>query len=304
MVNVIIVAKFLRTPKKLAFDNPRVGGLAAAALLAIIGLGFGFGYLARGANGAALAEIERLKSELAQQQNSLDSAREAAQRDVNAIASRVGELQAHANRLNALGERLTRAGKLGEGEFNFHEIPGMGGAEVPEDIASADLLASLNSLQMQFQESGKQLSVLEALLFDQSLDDRRTPAGMPARGYISSRFGTRADPFSGGRAHHLGIDIDANRGDPIVAAADGVVSFSGVRSGYGNVVEIDHGNGYKTIYAHNSANVVKRGDLVRSGQQIAKVGSTGRSTGSHLHFEVHLNGRQVNPRQYLDKVRG
>lgn len=303
-MNVIIVAKFLRTPKKLAFDDPKVSGLAAVALAALIGLGFGCGYLARGANGAALAEINRLKGEVAQQQAALEAAREEAQRDVNAIASRVGELQAHANRLNALGERLTRAGKLGEGEFNFHEIPGMGGAESPEDIASADLLASLNSLQMQFQESGKQLSVLEALLFDQSLDAKRTPAGMPARGYISSHYGGRADPFSGGRAHHLGIDIDARSGDPVVAAADGVVSFSGQRRGYGNVVEIDHGNGYTTLYAHNSANLVRQGDLVRAGQQIAKVGSTGRSTGSHLHFEVHVNGRPVNPRQYLDRVRG
>lgn len=304
MVNVIIVAKFLRAPKKLAFDDPKITGMVVAGVIAFIAMVFFAGFLARGASGAALAEVNQLKAELQQQQASLALAREDAQREVNAVAARVGELQAQANRLNALGERLTRAGKLGDGEFNFTELPGVGGPESAEDIASADLLASLNSLQMQFEQSGKQLSVLESLLFDQSLDAKRTPAGMPARGYISSHYGGRADPFSGGRAHHLGIDIDANTGDPVVAAADGVVAFAGVRNGYGNVVEIDHGNGYRTVYAHNAANLVRPGDLIRSGQQIAKVGSTGRSTGSHLHFEVHLNGRQVNPRQYLSKVRG
>jgi murein DD-endopeptidase MepM/ murein hydrolase activator NlpD len=195
-------------------------------------------------------------------------------------------------------------GKLKDGEFNFSETPGQGGAESAADMPAGDLLAGLEDLQAQFDRSGRQLSVLEALLFDQKLESKRTPAGMPAPGYISSRYGARSDPFGRGRAHHAGIDIDANTGDPVTAAAEGVVAFAGVRSGYGNVVEIDHGNGYRTIYAHNSANLVKAGDVVRAGQQIAKVGSTGRSTGSHLHFEVILNGRQVNPRQYLDKVRG
>lgn len=303
-MNVIIAANFLRSPKKLAFDQPKVAGIALGAIALVLATAFGLGYLARGANGAALAEISRLQAELDQQQIALNQARDDAQREVNAIAARVGELQAQANRLNALGDRLTRVGKLKDGEFNFGELPGQGGSESAADVPSGDLLSSLDSLQSQFAHSGRQLSVLEALLFDQTLESKRTPAGMPAPGYISSGYGGRNDPFGRGRAHHLGIDIDANMGDPVTAAAEGVVSFSGVRSGYGNVVEIDHGNGYKTLYAHNSANLVRAGDVVRAGQNIAKVGSTGRSTGSHLHFEVKLNDRQVNPRQYLGKVRG
>ncbi len=303
-MNVIIAANFLRSPKKLAFDQPKVAGIALGAIALVLATAFGLGYLARGANGAALAEISRLQAELDQQQIALDQARDDAQREVNAIAARVGELQAQANRLNALGDRLTRVGKLKDGEFNFGELPGQGGSESAADVPAGDLLSSLDSLQSQFAHSGRQLSVLEALLFDQTLESKRTPAGMPAPGYISSGYGGRNDPFGRGRAHHLGIDIDANMGDPVTAAAEGVVSFSGVRSGYGNVVEIDHGNGYKTLYAHNSANLVRAGDVVRAGQNIAKVGSTGRSTGSHLHFEVKLNDRQVNPRQYLGKVRG
>jgi murein DD-endopeptidase MepM/ murein hydrolase activator NlpD len=304
MMNVIIAAKFLRSPKKLAFDNPRVAGVALGAVALVLSCAFGLGFLARGANGAALAEIGRLQAQMAVQQAALDQARDEAQREVNAIAARVGELQAQANRLNALGERLTRVGKLKDGEFNFGELPGQGGAESASDVPAGDLLSSLDALQAQFQQSGNQLSVLEAMLFDQELESQRTPAGMPAPGYISSGFGYRSDPFGRGRAHHLGIDIDANTGDPITAAAEGVVSFSGIRTGYGKVIEIDHGNGYTTVYAHNSANLVRVGDVVRVGQVIGKVGSTGRSTGSHLHFEVHVNGRPVNPRQYLDKVRG
>ncbi|WP_290783336.1 M23 family metallopeptidase [Arenimonas sp.] len=303
-MNVIIAAKFLRSPKKLAFDDPKTAGIALGAIALVLAVAFGTGYLARGANGAALEEITRLQAEMAQQQVALTVAREDAQREVNAIAARVGELQAQANRLNALGDRLTRVGKLKDGEFNFNELPGQGGSESASDVPSGDLLSSLDALQSQFSHSGRQLSVIESLLFDHDLDNKRTPAGMPAPGYVSSGYGGRSDPFGRGRAHHAGIDIDANTGDPITAAAEGVVSFSGVRSGYGNVVEIDHGNGYKTLYAHNSRNLVRAGDVVRAGQLIGKVGSTGRSTGSHLHFEVMLNDRQVNPRQYLDKARG
>lgn len=303
-MNVIIAANFLRSPKKLAFDQPKVAATALGAVTLVLGLAFTAGFLARGADGAARAEIAKLQAEFDQQARELAAARDEAQLEVNAIAARVGELQAQANRLNALGDRLTQVGKLKDGEFNFNELPGQGGAESAEDVPAGDLLSSLDALEAQFAHSGRQLSVLESMLFNQKLENKRTPAGMPAPGYISSRYGGRNDPFGRGRAHHAGIDIDANSGDPVTAAAEGVVSFSGVRSGYGNVVEIDHGNGYKTLYAHNSANMVRSGDIVRAGQQIAKVGSTGRSTGSHLHFEVLLNGRQVNPRQYLDKARG
>ena len=123
-----------------------------------------------------------------------------------------------------------------------------------------------------------------------------------AGGYITSGYGGRADPFGGGRQFHKGIDFDARRGEPVMSVADGVVSYSGVRSGYGNVVEVDHGNGFVTRYAHNARNSVKVGDLVRSGQQLALAGSTGRSTGVHVHLEVWENGRLHNPRKFLGEV--
>jgi murein DD-endopeptidase MepM/ murein hydrolase activator NlpD len=123
-----------------------------------------------------------------------------------------------------------------------------------------------------------------------------------ADSYITSGFGGRADPFGGGAAFHKGIDFHASMGDPVLAVAEGVVSYAGVRSGYGNVVEIDHGNGYVTRYAHNSRLLVQVGDLVRGGQQIAKAGSTGRSTGAHVHFEVWADGRVVNPSKFLGRA--
>src|SRR5690606_541760 len=121
-----------------------------------------------------------------------------------------------------------------------------------------------------------------------------------AGGYVTSGFGGRADPLGGGRQFHKGIDFDARTGDPVLAVGDGVVSFSGVRSGYGNVVEVDHGNGLVSRSANNPRSIVKVGALVRVGQEIAKAGSTGRSTGAHVHLEVWENGRLHNPRKFLE----
>ncbi len=302
-MNIIIVSKFFRTPKKLAFDDPKTAAMAGGSIFLLLALVFSIGFFGRGTNGAAKAEIARLQAQLTTQNKELKAAKADAQREINAVAVRVGELQIQANRLNALGERLAKDGKFTEGEFNFNKLPGAGGNETVEDVKSKDLLSDLSALQVQFDSSGRQLSVLEAILFDQHLEMSRTPSTLPGSGYITSTFGIRSDPFSGGRAHHKGIDFEANTGDPVFSAADGVVSYAGVKSGYGNVVEVDHGNGYTTLYAHNSGFTVRVGDLVRGGQQIAKAGSTGRSTGPHIHFEVHVNGTAVNPKPFLDSVK-
>jgi murein DD-endopeptidase MepM/ murein hydrolase activator NlpD len=167
-------------------------------------------------------------------------------------------------------------------------------------MTKAELDEGMATLGAQFKASGEQLSVLESLLFNRQLDRSTTPARDPiANSYITSGFGGRADPFGGGSQFHKGIDFEADVGDPVLAVADGVVSYSGVRSGYGNVVEVDHGNGYVTRYAHNSRLTRSVGDLVRSGQEIAKAGSTGRSTGAHVQFEVWQDGVVVNPRKFL-----
>ncbi|WP_166767935.1 M23 family metallopeptidase [Xanthomonas arboricola] len=276
-----------------AADRPMV------VLGAVLGLGMLIGVGASTATG--MVTNSALQAKVARQQAELAQAQRASQAQVNALAARMGELQAQATRLNALGERLTEMGKLKDGEFDFDAPVGVGGGDEPvSDMPVGSLKQTLGQVEQQFSASGQQLNVLAALMFDHQLEQNSVPSRMPIRNtYITSGFGGRADPFDGGSAFHKGVDFHANVGDPVMSVADGVVSYAGVRGGYGNVVEVDHGNGYVTRYAHNSRLVVKVGDLVRAGQQVARAGSSGRSTGAHVHFEVWADGRVVNPRKFL-----
>lgn len=269
-----------------------------AALALLLGAGMLCGAAARSAIG--MAQVEALQTADAERRAELDKVRRDAQRDVNALAARLAELQAQANRLNALGTRLTRAGQLQDGEFDFEKPVGQGGGGIARDMPPAELRARLAALEDDYRLAGTQLSVLETLLFNRALDRNTVPSREPIAGsFVTSGFGGRADPFGGGSQFHKGIDFQANIGDPVLAVADGVVSFAGDRSGYGSTVEIDHGNGYVTRYAHNSRLVRQVGDLVRAGQEIAKAGSSGRSTGAHVHFELWQDGVVVNPRKFL-----
>ncbi|WP_189457238.1 M23 family metallopeptidase [Lysobacter bugurensis] len=250
--------------------------------------------------GAGVGGTLQLRTQLVDQQRQVEVDRRAMQRELNALAARLGELQAEANRLNALGERLTRVGQLQDGEFDFTRPVGVGGEGAVRDMPRAELEAGMQALSRQFAASGEQLTVLETLLFNRQIDLNAVPSREPVSdSYITSSYGNRADPILGGSQFHKGIDFEADVGDPVLAVADGVVSFSGDRAGYGQTVEIDHGNGYVTRYAHNSRLTRPVGQLVRAGQEIAKAGSTGRSTGAHVHFEVWENGRAVNPHQFL-----
>ena len=270
--------------------------LAAVGAVLAVGVLLGMG----GRSASGLAQVETLQAADASRRAELDKVRREAQHEVNALAARLSELQAQANRLNALGARLTQAGQLQDGEFEFDKPVGQGGAGRATDMLPGELRRSIAMLEGQYRAADTQLSVLESLLFNRALDRNATPSRDPiANSYITSGFGGRADPFGGGHQFHKGIDFEADIGDPVLAVADGVVSYSGVRSGYGNVVEVDHGNGYVTRYAHNSTLTRSVGDLVRSGQEIAKAGSSGRSTGAHVHFEVWQDGVVVNPRKFL-----
>lgn len=271
---------------------------------ALLGSVLGIGCLMGVALSLAIGMVgdSALQAKVERQEQELAKVHADAQTQVNALAARLGELQAQATRLNALGDRLTQMGKLEDGEFDFNETPGMGEGEPgpTQDIPVSAVNSDLQMLEQRFAASGKQLSVLESLLFDHQLEQNAVPSRMPiSNTYITSSFGTRADPFGRGRANHRGMDFHARVGDPVMSVADGVVSFSGVKGGYGNVVEVDHGNGYKTLYAHNSRLTVREGNLVRAGQEVAKAGSSGRSTGAHVHFEVWERGNPVNPRKFL-----
>ncbi|WP_423195952.1 MULTISPECIES: M23 family metallopeptidase [unclassified Cupriavidus] len=239
------------------------------------------------------------------------------------LAARVGELQARMVRLDALGERVSGLAGIAPQDFDFRHVPPSGGPERPlrptrpmpadgrsgssgapgssgTDLTMPELGAELRRLGEDADHRADYFNVIEAALTDRQLSDRRIPRVMPvAASYNASSFGARIDPFSGHRVQHDGVDFAAPAGTPIVAAAGGVVVAQEWHHEYGNMIDVDHGNGLKTRYAHVSRALVKVGDLVRAGQTIAQVGSTGRSTGAHLHFEVHVNGVPRNPASFL-----
>lgn len=247
--------------------------------------------------------VEHMESELAAKQRELDAARAEAQENLQALSVRIGQMQAHVIRLDALGQRLTQIADLGEGEFDFTKAPPRGGPELPLDrelITPDDFLSGLDDLSHLIADRDKQLGVLESLMLTRHLEAETHPAGRPvAAGWISSFYGTRRDPFTGSRARHTGVDFAGRAGTEIMAVGAGVVTWSGDRYGYGNMVEINHGNGYRTRYAHNQENLVELGEKVEKGQVIALMGSTGRATGPNLHFEVLRNGRATDPVTFI-----
>jgi murein DD-endopeptidase MepM/ murein hydrolase activator NlpD len=309
-MNIIIVGNAHSVPKRIDLDSTRgrilAGGILGAAALTLMAAGFAAALLFNGSTRRDLAEISDLRASIAAQRTALLGVDQDSQRNLDALALKLGQLQAQATRLNALGDRLTQIGKLEDGEFDFSSDPALGGPEEPVTGANSapPLTSGIENLRAEFDRQEAQLGVLENLLLDRKVDNALLPSGMPvAQGYIASGFGERSDPINGHQAIHLGIDFDAPVGTPVTAVAEGVVTFVGVKPGYGNVVEIDHGNGYMTRYAHNSALVAEAGARVHAGDTIAKVGSTGRATGPHCHFEVWLNGRPVNPIAYVKSKR-
>lgn len=243
---------------------------------------------------------------LADQRQEAMRTEERVQGHLNTMALRLGELQAQLMRLDGLGEHLAKVAGLKPQELpslQSGEIPGRGGAEssLPSRALSVEEFAAmLATLGRQLEERSDQLGVLEALLVQDSANRKFMPTLAPiVDGWFSSNFGYRIDPFTGTQTFHEGIDFPAERGTPIVAAASGKVIEAGVHPQYGKILAIDHGNGLVSRYAHASEVFVSEGDLVVRGQRVATVGSTGRSTGPHLHFEVRLNGVPQNPVRFL-----
>jgi murein DD-endopeptidase MepM/ murein hydrolase activator NlpD len=226
--------------------------------------------------------------------------------DLDALSRQLGEMRAELLRLNALGERLVEMGKLDKSEFDFDEEPAVGGPDSPAASPASlpDMVADMARLAKALDDRGHKLDLLEALLLHKRLERDTRPAGRPVEaGWISSTYGMRRDPFTGKKHMHRGIDFAGKKGSDIVAVADGVVSYAGPRTGYGLTVEIRHGNGFMTRYAHNSKLLVHPGEIVHQGQTIAAMGSTGRSTGDHCHFEVIHDGKSENPMKYVKAPR-
>ncbi|HEU4617190.1 MAG TPA: M23 family metallopeptidase [Gammaproteobacteria bacterium] len=249
-------------------------------------------------------QITDWRADLESQRSALNETRKVLQRNIDALALRLGQMNAHVVRLDALGARLTEMAGLTDGEFDFSSPPSLGGPEEPilesDSLELDGIMASLESLSSQLTDRERQLDVLEDLLLNRKLRDEVHPEGRPVTaGYISSRFGKRTDPFTGRQAVHKGLDFAGAAGSDVIAVASGIVIWSGKRSGFGQLIEVDHGNGLVTRYAHNADNLVSVGDMVKRGQVIARMGKTGRATGPNLHFEVLRDGRQVDPLPYI-----
>lgn len=224
--------------------------------------------------------------------------------NLNAMAVKLGQMQARLMRLDALGERLSGMVGLKPQEFRFDVIPGQGGAvsstSQSRDLSSEEFTRQLGDLSKRIEGRADYLGVLESAMFDARAQMRLLPTSMPVETrWDASDFGWRIDPINGRRAFHEGIDFIADAGSPVFAAAGGVVVYAGYHPQYGNMIEIDHGNDYTTRYAHGSKLFVKVGEVVRRGRKIAEVGSSGRSTGPHLHFEVRYKGIAANPARFL-----
>lgn len=221
-----------------------------------------------------------------------------------AMAMKLGEMQAQLMRLDALGERVQGLAGVKPQEFNFKELPGRGGAEpsstTGQPLSMSEFQQLLDATARNVEHRADYMNVIETTLMSHKIQSRLLPTVQPVNvSYNSSGFGRRLDPFTGRNTFHEGIDFAAPTGTPVVAAAGGVVIAAQYHHQFGNMIEVDHGNDMVTRYAHASRLRAKLGDIVRRGQHIADVGSTGRSTGPHLHFEVLVKGMQQDPHKFL-----
>jgi murein DD-endopeptidase MepM/ murein hydrolase activator NlpD len=275
-------------------------------LLGSIAFTGGYYYSAHTGSGVSFNQVASLTDELDYQKSAIATTRQQTEDTLDALSIRIGQMNARIIRLDALGRRLTEMADLEDGEFDFDSEPAIGGPEevsiaaTGSAVAVPEVLADMQHLDSQLSDREAQLGVLESMLMDQNLSDRVYPQGRPVKsGWMSSYFGRRTDPFTGKPATHQGVDFAGKEGAEVVAVADGVVTWSSARYGFGKLVEINHGNGYATRYAHNSENLVQIGEEVRKGQTVALMGETGRATGPNLHFEVLRNGRRVNPVTFI-----
>jgi hypothetical protein len=298
-MNIIFLGKFRGKPVQCQIGHGWQKFACMSSVVAVLALfavtGFWWGYTTK-----EIVQLTELEEKIAEEKALIQQTRKDAQSDLDALAAHIGQMQANVTRLNALGQRLVVVAKLDSDEFDFENEPALGGPREPDAGNTMDLNTVLSELSEELHSREQQLSLLEDVIMRSELKKEARPAGRPiGKGWISSYYGKRTDPFSGKLEMHKGMDFAGKKGSDVVAVASGVVTWSGERYGYGNLVEINHGNGYVTRYGHNAEILVKTGDSVERGQTISKMGSTGRSTGPHVHFEVLLNNRQVDPIRFV-----
>ena len=308
-MNIIIVGRGHGQSKTI-----RLGFISRIFLLLFffvvpVSIGYGAYYFSQEERVDPVFDHQSVKAwvkELQNQKQSLDELRDLSKEEVNALTVRMAELQSRLTRLDAVGERLTDVANLDHGEFDFSVAPAVGGpgtSDLGESYRVPSFNEAMEELSDRIEDREQQLEVLETLLDNRQIEKDVFVAGRPIkRGWMSSRYGRRNDPFTGRLSWHAGVDFAGKTGSDIIAVAAGVVVWSGNRGGYGIMVEVNHGNGFTTRYAHCKTSEVKMGDIVRKGQVIAKMGSSGRSTGPHVHFEVWKDNRAVDPAAYIHRA--
>ncbi len=275
-------------------------GLVCFSLLTTLGGIFVFQGLTREV--ADDAAIAGWRERLTQQQAEVDLIRDRSAAESEAVGRQLAQMQARLLRMEALGARVTEVADLEGGEFSFAQPAPQGGptSRTEDAVPWPSLLASLDELSIDLKYRENELEVLESLLRDREYRKAVAVTGRPVTwGWMSSPYGQRVDPISGKSAWHAGVDFAGRDGSDVIAVASGVVTYAAIRSGYGKMVEINHGDGFATRYGHHAAILVSAGDIVKKGQVIGTMGTSGRSTGPHVHFEVLKNGRHVDPARYV-----
>ena len=302
-MNVIVLARRNGRAFQWNLTSPWiVGGGSALLLLLLVGVfSIGLQLGQRSSVNVASGSPAEWARTLSERQAEVAQVKTVVQNRVDAIAARIGTLNAHVIRLDALGKRLTQMANIDNREFSFDTAPPIGGPEQPGQHALVpDISLMLAALERRVDSRDVQLAALENVILSRELLEKIVPDGQPVKqGFLSSYYGDRADPITGEQGFHKGVDFASPLGSQIYAVADGVVTYSGDRQGYGNVVEVTHGNGLVTRYAHTSKNLVPIGQIVSRGAVLALVGSSGHSTGPHVHFEVLKDGRQIDPLSYI-----
>ena len=302
-MQIILISDRLARARTLSVSLPGLAAALAAGIALVCAATAGL-YWVTIRHAAELRVPFLQKLVVAAQEAEAERARAFVQQNLNAMAVKLGEMQAQLTRLDALGERLSPLAGIRPQEFRLSETPGLGGATPtllpPQNLTLAEFNEKLAAVSRLVESRGDMMSVLEAQLFEQAVKKKLLPTMMPVDApYQASSFGRRIDPFTGQMAMHEGIDFLADTGSAVVAAAGGVVQYAGFHPQYGYMIDIDHGNDLVTRYAHLSKLFAKEGDVVMRGRRIALSGSTGRSTGPHLHFEVRYRGAAQNPSRFL-----
>ncbi len=306
-MNVILVSNRLAKSRSITLGGWQVLFLmmliSALVWVAAFALQYGLVRFApEGLSDGVRTLLSKIQSEEQQKQQSYVN------NSLDAMAARVGQMQAQMQRLDALGARLAKLTGMKPEEFKFDEPPAQGGPLVAlsgQDMSVSSLEQQLNRLTQAVNDRSDKLLALETMLLQNQLNRKLLPSIPPVgEGFYSSNFGWRLDPFTGRNAMHEGVDYMVQAGTAIRASAGGVVAYADLHPQYGNMVEVDHGNDIVTRYAHASRLLVKVGQVVRRGEKIAEVGSTGRSTGNHLHFEIRYKGIAQNPVRFLKKAAG